>query len=106
MNCLRTTLAALFSLFLTLSAVPAEAVSFNSTFSASRSNNIGSTFVNMTNRNTTFCYLSRVGFANTDTDGEFATCRVTRGTVVWTLEALLDENNDADARCSAICYNN
>jgi hypothetical protein len=55
---------------------------------------------------TTFCYLSRVGVENTDTDGERATCRVMRGSVVWTLEAVLGENNDADARCATYCYNN
>jgi len=106
MNTIRNISGILLFSSLTLTALSAEAVTYNSTWNASRSNNGGSTFQNMTPRNTTFCYLSRVGFENTDTDGERATCRVTRGAVVWTLEAILGENNDADAVCSAICYNN
>jgi hypothetical protein len=96
----------LFSLFLTLGAAPAWAVSFNSSFSASRFNTAGSSFVNMTLRNTTFCYLSSISIEETDTGGEEATCRLTRGPIVWTLEAILDASSDADAECSAICYNN
>jgi hypothetical protein len=89
-----------------LGSVPAWAVSFNSSFSASRFNTIGSSFVNMTPRNTTFCYLSSISFEDIDTGGEEATCRLTRGAVVWTLEAILDASSDADSECSAICYNN
>lgn len=106
MNNKRRNLSLLFSLLLTLGSVPAWAVSFNSSFSASRFNNVGSSFVNMTPRNTTFCYLSSISFEETDTGGEEATCRLTRGAVVWTLEAILDASSDADAECSAICYNN
>ena len=106
MNSTRTISAAVFSLFLVLSALPAAAVSFNSTWFANRENTGGSTFVNMTPRNTTFCYLSKVGIEDTDTGGEMATCRMTRGSVVWTLEAILEKSSDADAHCSAICYNN
>jgi hypothetical protein len=54
---------------------------------------------------TTFCYLRSVGIEETDTGGERATCRVTRGAVVWTLEAILGASSDADALCSAYCYN-
>jgi len=82
------------------------AVSPNSTWSVSRFNTAGSSFVNMSASATTFCYLRSVGFENTDTNGELATCRVTRGSIVWTLEAVLGQNDDADARCSAQCYNN
>ena len=60
----------------------------------------------MTPSATTFCYLSKVGMRDTDSSTESATCRVTRGAVVWTLEAILSQNDDADAFCSAICYNN
>jgi hypothetical protein len=102
----RRMLSLMFSLFLTLGSAPAWAVSFNSSFSTSRFDNAGSSFVNMTPRNTTFCYLSSISIEETDTGGEEATCRVTRGAVVWTLEAILDKTSDADAECSAICYNN
>jgi hypothetical protein len=60
----------------------------------------------MTASASTFCYLSRVAFTETDTGSEKATCRLTRGAVVWTLEAILGASSDADAECSAICYNN
>jgi hypothetical protein len=44
----------------------------------------------------------------TDTNGERATCRVTRGNLVWTLEAILGVGveKNADVVCSAYCYNN
>ena len=106
MNIKRGILFVMFSLFLTLGSAPAWAVSLHSSWTVNRFNTGGSSFVNMSPSATTFCYLRSVGFENTDTDGELATCRVTRGAVVWTLEAVLGENNDADARCSAYCYNN
>jgi hypothetical protein len=105
MNNKRRIFLLLFTLFLTLGAVPAWAVSPAGSWSAFRINGGGTTFFNMTASATTFCYLSRVGVENTDTDGERATCRVTRGNVVWTLEAVLGEDNDADVYCSAYCYN-
>jgi hypothetical protein len=86
---------------------PAWAVSPNGGARAvSRFNTAGSSFLNLTSSTTTFCYLSTVGFENTDIDGELAMCRLTRGTVVWTLEAVLGKSSDADARCAAFCYNN
>ena len=106
MNTNRSTLAILFSLLLTLGAVPAWAVSFNNSFSISRFNTGGSSFVNMTSSATTHCYLSRVGVRDTDSSTEEAECRLTKGAVVWTLEAFLSQSDDADAICSAICYNN
>jgi hypothetical protein len=105
LNNTRRILSLLFTLGLTVSAVPAWAVSPHSIWNANRFNTAGSSFINMSPSATTFCYLRSVGFENTDTDGELATCRVTRGAVVWTIEAVLGENNDADARCSAYCYN-
>ena len=106
MNNKRRIFSSLFSLFLLLGSVPAWAVSPNSSFSTTRFNTAGSSFVNMSSSATTFCYLSRVGFRDIDSSSEEAMCRVTRGPVVWVLEAVLSQNNDADARCSAICYNN
>jgi hypothetical protein len=72
---------------------------------------VGTSFVNMTNKNTTFCYLSRVNVENTDTTNESAECRVFRRLApftTWRLEATLGGGGgpDADVRCSAICYNN
>lgn len=106
MNGRSAILSALLSLFLTFAAFPAGAVSFNSTWSASRFNVVGTTFQNMSASATTFCYLSRVGVTETDTGGERATCRVTRGPIVWTLQAIMGTSSDADIECSAICYNN
>ena len=90
---------------LALSAGPAEAVSPHSSWFANKTNS-GATSVNMAASAGHFCYLSSVGFENTDESGETATCSVTRGAVVWVLEARLNENNDADAFCRAYCYNN
>jgi len=90
---------------LALSAGPAGAVSPHSEWFANRING-GTQFVVMTSSAGHFCYLSRVAVENTDTDGEWAGCRVTRGPVNWVLEAQLGEINDADAYCRAYCYNN
>ena len=106
MNSTRTMLTVVISLVLVLSALPAAAVSYNSKWGVDRKNSGGSTFVNMTSTNTTFCYLSRVLVEETDITGEYAGCRLTRGSVVWTLEAIVGTSSDADAYCSAICYNN
>lgn len=86
---------------------PAWAVSPNGSQRAiSRFNTAGSSFLNLTSSTSTFCYLSTVGVENTDIDSERATCRLTRGSVVWTLEAVLGKSSDADAHCAAFCYNN
>lgn len=82
MNNKRRILSGLFSLFLLLGSVPAWAVSFNSSWcgpvtGANRFNTAGTTFANMTPRNTTFCYLSSISFEDIDTGGEEATCQVT-----------------------------
>ncbi len=55
---------------------------------------------------TTFCYLSAVETTETDTGSETARCQVTRGPIVWTLQAILGASSDSDIECSAICYNN
>jgi hypothetical protein len=107
MNNKRRILSLLFSLFLTLGAVvPAWATSPAGTWSAFRTNTVGSTFFNMTASASTFCYLSRVGVRETDTAGELAQCQVVRGPIVWTLYATLGASSDADVYCSAYCYNN
>jgi hypothetical protein len=84
----------------------AHAVSFNSAFFANRNNTVGTTFINMTPQGTTFCYLGEVEFEETDAANESALCRVTKGPVVWTLEATLGASSDADVHCLAVCYNN
>jgi len=106
MNTKRRIFSALFSLALLLSTVPAWAVSFNRTVAISRFNTVGSSFVNLSASATSFCYLSKVGVTETDTGAEVATCRLTRGSIVWTLQATLGASSDADISCSAICYNN
>jgi hypothetical protein len=95
----------LFSLLLTLGAVPAWAddVSPHSNWNATRTNGGGTTFINMSATATTFCYLSRVGMRGNNT--ELAQCRVTRGNIVWTLEAGLNPGGSAEVVCSAYCYN-
>ena len=84
----------------------ASAVSFNSSFALNRFNTGGTSFVNMTASATTFCYLSEVGVTETDTGSEVAKCQVTRGPIVWTMEAILGTSSDADIQCNAICFNN
>jgi len=87
-------------------AAPALAVSPNSTWSAFRTNSGGTTFFNMAPSANAFCFLSKVSFTDIDTGEEKATCRVTRGPVVWTLEAIMGASSDADLECAAYCYNN
>jgi hypothetical protein len=106
MNTKRRIFSLLFSLVLLLGSVPAWAVSPAGSWSAFRTNTVGSTFFNMTASATTFCYLSRVGVRETDTAGELAQCQVVRGPIVWTLYATLGASSDADVYCSAYCYNN
>ncbi|MGH8615677.1 MAG: hypothetical protein ACREYF_27590 [Gammaproteobacteria bacterium] len=105
MNTIRKLSTVLLLSSLALSAGPAGAVSPNSIWFATQFNG-GKATIPMVTSAGHFCYLRSVGFENTDTNGETATCRVTRGAVVWVLEAVLNENNDADAFCSAYCYNN
>jgi hypothetical protein len=66
MNGIRRIFSVLFSLFLTLGSLPAEAVSFIGTFDEDRFNARGTDSKEMTPRNTTFCYLSKVTFDNTE----------------------------------------
>jgi hypothetical protein len=87
-------------------ALPAAAVSPDSTYSASRTNTAGSSWVIMPPYANHFCYLSRVGVRETDTGGELAMCRVYRSGTVWVLSAYLGASSDADVYCSAECYNN
>ena len=100
----KITTALLFS-GLSLSSLPAGAVSPNSEWTLIRNNIGGTTFTNMSPSATSFCYLSRVGVTETDTSAETADCQVSRGPVVWTLTATLGTTSDADVRCSAYCYN-
>jgi hypothetical protein len=88
------------------SALPAAAgtVQFQTTLSAFRNNNIGTTTTVGPTHTDHFCYLSTVTMQNTDTSGETATCRVVRSGAVWLLEATLGRNDDADVSCSATCY--
>jgi hypothetical protein len=72
--------------------------------SLTRNNTAGTSFVNLSASASSFCFLTRVGVTNTDTDPETADCRLTKGGVVWTLEAILGDSSDADIRCSVICY--
>lgn len=106
MNATRTISTVLLFSSLALSALPAQAVSFHSTRSVTRSDDGGTSFRNLASSATHFCFLSRVGVENTDEDGESAICQVKRGGRFWRLEATLGEDNDADVFCSAICYNN
>lgn len=90
---------------LALSAGPAGAVSPHTFWFTNAINNKVNP-LNIATSPTHFCYLSTVGVENTDTDGERATCRLTRQPAVWVLHADLGENNDADVFCAAYCYNN
>ena len=67
-------------------------------------------FVNMATSNTHFCYLSQVAMEEIDTNGERTTCRITRGSLVWTLEAIIgastQEPTNADVVCSALTADN
>lgn len=93
---------ALVSLGMTSSAL---AVSFNSIWALSRHNTGGTTFVNMSQTASSFCYLAAVEVTETDTGAETARCEITRGQFVWTLQAILGTSSDADIECKAYCFN-
>ena len=86
---------------LALSAGPAGAS--HSVFSQDRFNTGGTSTRGLQPHSTHFCYLSRVGVANTDIEAESATCNVKQSGAVWILEAILGESNDANVFCSATC---
>jgi hypothetical protein len=103
----------IFSTLLAVSSFSAQAVNPNTPNGGARSvartnHQAGASFLNMTPSASTFCFLSKVNFEDIDTNNEFAECKVTRGAVVWTLTATLGAGGgpDAEARCSAYCYNN
>jgi hypothetical protein len=92
-------------LAISLSSAQSQAVAYSGTWTQNK-NNEGQAWTEMRNKNTHFCYLSKVQFEETDTDGEWARCRVWRGTNSWFLEAKLGKSQNADAFCSATCYSN
>jgi hypothetical protein len=102
----RRIVSSLLALLLLLGTVPAWATSYYGEWSVSRSNTGGQSFVTMSPSSYTFCYLSRVGMADTDSAGEWATCTLLKGYDYWFLSANLARNDDADVQCAAICYYN
>jgi hypothetical protein len=100
--------AALLLSGLMLTAVPAEAVSFHSEWSASRNNTPG-TSTRLTNATAAgqFCFVTTIYVEDTDSIEEGARCRVRRFNKFWRLEATLGPNaDDADVNCTISCYNN
>ena len=98
--------SALLSSSLILAALPVGAVSYAGTWSVSRNNTVGTSYYNLTSSSSTHCVLSKVGVVETDTGSELAQCRLLRGPLVWTLEAILGTSSDADVYCSATCFYN
>ncbi|TVZ41005.1 hypothetical protein P886_0342 [Alteromonadaceae bacterium 2753L.S.0a.02] len=81
-----------------------QTMSYQESYSASRFNTAGTSYSVMRPHANHFCYLSSISFEETDGGGEEATCRIRRSGTVWVLEAKLDQSNDADAECNAVCY--
>ena len=106
MNTIRNISAVLLLSSLALTALPAGAVSFHSVLNASRFNTGGTTTTIGPPHATQFCYLSKVSLREADNGPETAECEVRRSGSVWILEAILFASTDADAFCSATCYNN
>jgi hypothetical protein len=107
----RRILALLLSLFLTVGAGPAWAVSLIDTFIASRTGPAGESgtdIVEMTDNETTFCVLSDVAVEDdTGNDDERTQCRVAPGVSGrWVLVAILSPGNDASVGCEATCFTN
>lgn len=98
-------LPVIFSGLLALSAFPAHAVTFNSSWFANKTG-VGTIGTNMTPSATTFCFLSRVNVEEVRLNNNFAECVVTRGPAVWRLNAIVGAGAPAEARCRAYCYNN
>jgi len=89
-------------------AAPAQAVSYNNTWGV---DNLGggpnSNVATMSSATSTFCYLSRVKSAETDTAAETVDCRLAKGSSNWFMYATLGSpSSDAWVHCEAICYNN
>lgn len=100
--------AALLLSGLMLTAVPAEAVSFHSQWTASRNNTPGTstTFTSASAANQ-FCFLTTIYVEDTDSVGEGARCRIRTVNGFWRLEATLGSSaDDADVNCTSFCYNN
>ncbi|TQV71850.1 hypothetical protein FKG94_19605 [Exilibacterium tricleocarpae] len=89
-----------------LGSLQAQAVSYDGTWTQNKSN-AGVAWTPMRTHANHFCFLSKVEIEETDTSREWARCRAYRSSGAdWILEARLGKSSDADARCSAICYNN
>lgn len=106
MSVTRNISAVLLFSSLVLTALPVGAISFHSTLSANRLSGIGTTTTIGPPHATQSCALSRVTLIETDTPSENATCQVRRSGTVWILEATLTQNEDAEALCAAVCFNN
>jgi hypothetical protein len=105
----RRILALLLSLFLTMGAGPAWAVSFIRIYEAERRGTFGDEGVEveeMTESDTTFCVLTRVSVRETDTLDEEATCQLADRGDVWLLEAGMGVADDAEVFCEAACFTN
>ena len=99
--------AALLLPGLMLTAVPAEAVTLHSQWTASRNNTPGTstTFTTATFAGQ-FCFLTTIYMEDTDSVGEGARCRIRPVNGFWRLEATLGPNaDDADVNCQSFCYN-
>jgi hypothetical protein len=104
----RRILALLLSLFLTLGAGPAWAVSFVDSFTAASSGSpTDPDTEEMTPSATTFCFLSQVTVRDTDTFEELGSCSIEEDAFEgkWVLRAFMGEDNDAAVFCQAFCFN-
>jgi len=86
-------------------ASPADAISFNMTALAQRTNTAGTNTVTLSPTATTFCYLGQVMTEEVDAAGEFADCQVSQAFGSWQVSARLGISSDADVYCRAWCYN-
>jgi hypothetical protein len=108
MNNKRRILSLLLSLFLTVGAGPAWAVSFVGSFTAASSGSpTDPDTEEMTPSATTFCFLSQVSVRDTDTLEELGSCSIEEDVVngQWVLRAFMGEDNDAAVFCQAFCFN-
>ena len=91
-------------------SAPAKAVSFNGSWGVDHLGGAGgptSHVATMSSSTSTFCYLSRVRLAETDTASETVDCRLAKGSANWFMYATLGSPaDDAWVHCEAICYNN
>ena len=90
---------------LLLSSITAKAATYDSMYSVSRYNDVGTSSKLLGKPINKFCFLSKVGLRQLGKSNSRSTCTITTSNGNMHLKAILRSNGGGDARCQAICYN-